>query len=73
VAAPKLEKLVGDAQGNDRIEKINKNKNAAFYEGQIKSAEYFIQAILPITLGRMDSIEAGSKAVVDIPEASFGG
>jgi alkylation response protein AidB-like acyl-CoA dehydrogenase len=73
VAAPKLEKLVGDAEGDARVEKINKNKNAAFYEGQIKTAEYFIQTILPITLGRMDSIEAGSKAVVEIPEASFGG
>lgn len=73
VAAPALEKLVGDAEGDARLEKINKNKNAAFYEGQIKSAQYFIQAILPVTLGRMDAIEAGSKAIVEIPEASFGG
>lgn len=73
VAAPALEKLVGDAEGDARLEKINKNKNAAFYEGQIKSAEYFIQAILPVTQGRMDAIEASSKAIIEIPEASFGG
>jgi len=73
VSAPKLADLVGDLEGEARLEKINKNKNAAFYEGQVKSAEYFIQTILPITIGRMASIEAGSKAIVDIPEVSFGG
>ncbi len=73
VARPALDKLVGDAQGAERLDKIQKNKNAAFYEGQIKSAEYFIQAILPVTNGRMDAIQAGSKAVVDIPEVAFGG
>ncbi len=73
VAAPKLAKIVGGAEGDARAEKVAKNKNAAFYEGQVKSAEYFIQTILPITLGKMTSIEANSKAVIDIPEVSFGG
>ncbi len=73
VAAPQLEKLLGDAQGEERLEKLNKNKNAAFYEGQIKSAEYFIQTVLPVTMGRMDSIQVGSKAAVEIPEVCFGG
>jgi alkylation response protein AidB-like acyl-CoA dehydrogenase len=73
VAAPKLAELLGDLEGEARLEKINKNKNAAFYEGQVKSAEYFIQAILPVTLGKMASIEAGSKAIAEIPEVSFGG
>jgi alkylation response protein AidB-like acyl-CoA dehydrogenase len=73
VAAPKLAELLGDLEGEARLEKINKNKNAAFYEGQVKSAEYFIQAILPVTLGKMASIEASSKAIAEIPEVSFGG
>ena len=73
VAKPALEKIVGDAQGNARLEKIQKNKNAAFYEGQLKSAEYFIQSILPITHGRMNVIEKGNSAMVEIPEVSFGG
>lgn len=72
VAAPQLEKLVGDAQGAERLEKITKNKNAAFYEGQVKSAEYFIKSIIPVTLGRMSAIEANCKAVIEIPEVSFG-
>ena len=73
VAAPKLAELLGDLEGEARLEKINKNKNAAFYEGQVRSAEYFIQAILPVTIGKMASIEACSKAIVEIPEVSFGG
>ncbi|HMA85760.1 MAG TPA: acyl-CoA dehydrogenase [Desulfosalsimonadaceae bacterium] len=73
VAAPKLAKILGDAEGEARLEKINKNKNAAFYEGQIKSAEYFIQTQLPIAQGKMASIEANCSAVVDIPAAAFGG
>ena len=73
VAAPKLNDLLGDLEGDARLEKINKNKNAAFYEGQVRSAEYFIQAILPVTLGKMTAIEAGSKAIVEIPEVAFGG
>ncbi len=73
ISAPKLDELLGDLEGEARLEKINKNKNAAFYEGQVRSAEYFIQAILPVTLGKMTAIEAGSKAIVEIPEVSFGG
>ena len=73
VAAPKLKKLVGAANAEERLEKINKNKNAAFYEGQIKSAEYFIGAVLPVTLGKINAIEGNNSAVVDIPEVSFAG
>jgi alkylation response protein AidB-like acyl-CoA dehydrogenase len=72
IAKPALEKLVGDVQGEARNEKIRKNKNAAFYAGQVKSTEYFIQAILPITIGKMNAIGAGSRAAVDILESSFG-
>jgi len=73
VSAPKLDKLVGDAEGEDRVAKIEKNKNAAFYEGQVRSAEYFITSILPVTDGRMNAIQGTNSAVVDIPEVSFGG
>ncbi len=47
------------------------NIKADFYEGQLKTAEYFIQAILPTTMGKMDAIENCTKAVVNIPEESF--
>ncbi len=50
-----------------------KEKDAAFYEGQIKSAEFYTQVMLPVALGRMESICAGSSVAVDIPEEAFGG
>ena len=45
----------------------------SFYNGQIKTAEYFTNAILPITLGKMEAIRQGGKAAVEILEGSFGG
>lgn len=59
VAASKLEKA--------------KKKDRAFYEGQLKSAEYFTCSVLPVTLGKMDSILALSAAAMEISEDSFGG
>ncbi|MCM2304321.1 MAG: acyl-CoA dehydrogenase [Elusimicrobia bacterium] len=50
-----------------------KEKDLAFYEGQIKSSEFFTQILLPVTLGRMEAILSGSSVVVDIPEDAFGG
>jgi hypothetical protein len=50
-----------------------KKKDRAYYEGQIKSAEYFLTSVLPITLGKMDVCLAGNAAVVEISEDSFGG
>ncbi|MFW6271976.1 MAG: acyl-CoA dehydrogenase C-terminal domain-containing protein, partial [Desulfosalsimonas sp.] len=73
VATPKLEDLLGEAEGKQRAEKTRKNKNAAFYEGQVQSAAYFIQTHLPVTMGRIRALKADCTAVVDIPEAGFGG
>ncbi|MDY0313344.1 MAG: acyl-CoA dehydrogenase C-terminal domain-containing protein, partial [Desulfobacterales bacterium] len=44
----------------------------AFYEGQIRSAEFFIETVLPVTLGRMNSVQVGNGAAVEIPETAFG-
>ncbi|MCP4695056.1 MAG: acyl-CoA dehydrogenase [Desulfobacterales bacterium] len=60
VAAPKL------AAGG-------KPREMAFYEGQIKSAQFFINTILPVTLGKMTSITGMDGAAVEIPEKAFGG
>jgi len=56
-----------------KLEKGVKKKDVAFYEGQIKSAEFFVSSMLPVTLGKMDTILAGNDAVVKISEDSFGG
>ena len=59
VAAQKLEKA--------------KKKDKPFYEGQIKSCQYFVENVLPTTMGKMKSIQKLGGAVVEISEDSFGG
>lgn len=54
------------------LEKGAKKKDQAFYEGQLKSVQYFSQAVLPITMGKMDAIMVTSSAAVDISEDAFG-
>jgi len=57
----------------ENLENGSKKKDAAFYEGQLKSAEFFTHSLLPVTLGKMEAILAGNSAVVDISEDAFGG
>ncbi len=57
----------------EALAKNDTGKDAAFYEGQIKSAEFFTQVLLPVALGKMDAICAGGTAAIDICEDSFGG
>lgn len=58
---------------SQKLEKKPGKKDAAFYNGQIKSAEFFICSILPITFGKMKAILATNGAAVEIEEDSFGG
>ena len=57
----------------EKLEKGAKKKDRAFYEGQLKSLQYFTQVVLPVTMGKMDAIMATSDAAVEISEDSFGG
>jgi len=50
-----------------------RKKDAAFYEGQLKSAEFFFYSVLPITLGKMRAILTTNSAAVEISDDSFGG
>jgi len=50
-----------------------KKKDVAFYEGQLKSAEFFANCILPVTLGKMNAVLSASSEAVDISEDAFGG
>jgi len=56
-----------------KLETGVKKKDQAFYEGQLKSVQYFTQAVLPVTMGKMDAIMTTSSAAVDISEDGFGG
>jgi alkylation response protein AidB-like acyl-CoA dehydrogenase len=72
-AVPKLEKLAGSADEDAIRSKVAKNKDAAFYDGQLKTAEFFIHSMLPATIGKMNAIAASNPAAIDIHEKSFGG
>jgi len=56
-----------------KLENGAKKKDAVFYEGQLKSAEFFIHGILPTSLGKMDAILETNAAAIDIAEDAFGG
>jgi alkylation response protein AidB-like acyl-CoA dehydrogenase len=56
-----------------KLEKGAKKKDQAFYEGQVKGAEFFTQTVLPVTQGKMRSILATNPAAIDISEDGFGG
>jgi alkylation response protein AidB-like acyl-CoA dehydrogenase len=57
----------------EALEKGAKKKDQDFYDGQIKSAEFFCHVILPITHGKINAILATNGAAVEISEAAFGG
>jgi hypothetical protein len=46
-------------------------KDAAFYKGQIKAMDYFVNSVLPTTQGKMRAILGASDAVATIEDASF--
>ncbi len=55
------------------LAKGTKKKDTPFYEGQLKSAEFFFNSLLSITLGKMKTVLATNGAAVEISEEAFGG
>lgn len=50
-----------------------KKKDVAFFEGQLKSAEFFAASVLPVTHGRLAAAMNASGAAVEISDPAFGG
>jgi hypothetical protein len=50
-----------------------KGRDISFYKGQLKTAQFFIDTVLPVTRGKMDSVQAASPAALEMDEESFGG
>ncbi|MCG8619987.1 MAG: acyl-CoA dehydrogenase [Desulfobacterales bacterium] len=48
-----------------------KKKDVAFYNGILASARYFTSAVLPVTLGKMDTVMTADNAVMEIEEEAF--
>ncbi len=59
VAQPKIEKA--------------KKKDVAFYQGQVKTAEYFLAWPLAATMGKMAAIMGNVPAIMEMPDAAFAG
>jgi len=70
-ALPKLEKLCGEKSGTALDALYDKNKDASFYAGVVNTAEHYIAALLPETLGRIEAIKASNDAAIQIHEKSF--
>ncbi len=73
IAVQALEKIVGDSDPEKKAAILAKNKDAAYYDGMMKGSDYFINSILPITLGKMNGILANSQAIALMDERAFGG
>ena len=50
-----------------------KKKDLIFYDGQLKTAEFFILSMLPVTIGKIDAIGTASCAAIEMSESGFGG
>jgi len=56
---------------SEKLGNTPKKKEIPFLEGQIKSADFFINNIIPMTLGKIDSIKASGDAAITIGNDSF--
>ncbi len=70
-AQPGIEKHRGRTRDEDRV-RAGASRQAAFYTGQVHTARYFINTILPVTAGKMTAIRRLDDAVVAMPETGFG-
>jgi alkylation response protein AidB-like acyl-CoA dehydrogenase len=72
IAWPKLLEKAGNSDKEALQAAAEKNKDAAFYKGQMESARFYINTLLPISYGKMDAILEADTSVEDIQESSFG-
>ena len=56
-----------------KLAQTPKKKDIPFYEGQVKTAEFFLRTIAPTSMGRMETIKDMCSAAIDISDEAFGG
>ncbi len=54
----------------EKIKKAKK-KDKPFYDGLLKSLQFFVESYLPITMGNLNALMITGGAAIDIDEASF--
>jgi hypothetical protein len=57
----------------DKLQNNAKKKDEAYYKGMIKTAAFFIYNVLPVSMGKMNTILTGNSAAIEIDDACFGG
>ncbi|MBU0971593.1 MAG: acyl-CoA dehydrogenase [Proteobacteria bacterium] len=57
---------------NKALDTVKKEKDRIFYQGIITMATFYMETILPITHGRMKSVQGLSGAALDMEDAAFG-
>ncbi|HRS57506.1 MAG TPA: acyl-CoA dehydrogenase, partial [Desulfomonilia bacterium] len=76
VASQKLSSLSGE-RGVDTADRgalnalVKENKEAAFYDGKIKGARYFIKNVLPEIEGTIKAIKSEDLSIMEIAAESF--
>ncbi|MEE4359840.1 MAG: acyl-CoA dehydrogenase [Desulfococcaceae bacterium] len=55
------------------LEKGAKKKDIFFYDGQLKSARFFIKSVLPLSMGKAETILESDDTVMQMSEDAFGG
>lgn len=53
-----------------KIEKAKK-KDKVFYQGQIKTAEYFIDFVIPSTIAEMETLKRNVPSIMEMPDDAF--
>lgn len=72
IATTQLEKIVGSLDPVERIQQAAVDKEVAFYEGVLQTAKFYINVVVPVTVGMMTAIQSGDTAILEISEASLG-
>ena len=67
-AEKKLAEIVGDG---DKKAIVNENDEAAYLDGKLKSARYFIGVELAGLAGKLAALESKEAAALEIEEVSF--
>ena len=73
IAQPKMKALIGDKKGEEREALLNDNAEAAYYNGRVLSAQFYLGAEFPKYFGKIDAILEGEAAVIKASDSAFTG
>jgi hypothetical protein len=74
IALAKVEKVYEEAGAKTKEEQaglVDKNPDAAYLEGKVATARFYIGRLLPIVAGKVEAIKKKETAPLEIPDAAF--